>query len=218
MLAEGVKSAAEKIGKDSSRIAIHVKGLEVSGYEPRYAPAMMLSYMTADVGAHHNRSWAITYDVAVGRDTLDGKAQKVVELQHVRPLFDALGICRLQWVEIGFELEHYADIFPLVTGLKYTWEDLIKISERIWNLTRSFNIKHIPGFGRSWDYPPARFMEEPVISGPTQGKYIDRQTIDRLLDEYYQIRGWTAEGRPTPEKLRGLGLGFVADDLAKGGR
>jgi len=218
MLAEGVKSAAEKIGKDSSRIAIHVKGLEVSGYEPRYAPAMMLSYMTADVGAHHNRSWAITYDVAVGRDTLDGKAQKVVELQHVRPLFDALGICRLQWVEIGFELEHYADIFPLVTGLKYTWEDLIKISERIWNLTRSFNIKHIPGFGRSWDYPPARFMEEPVIGGPTQGKYIDRQTIDRLLDEYYQIRGWTADGRPTPEKLRGLGLGFVADDLAKGGR
>ena len=210
LLAEGVKAAAEKIGKGAPRIAIHVKGLEVSGYEPRYAPAMMLSYMTADVGAHHNRSWAITYDVAVGRDTLEGKAQKVVELQHTRPLFDALGICRLQWVEIGFELEHYADIFPLVTGLSYTWDDLLKISERIWNLTREFNIKHIPRFGRSWDYPPARFMEEPVVSGPSQGKYLDRQTLDKLLDDYYQIRGWDKDGRPTAEKLHALGLDFCA--------
>lgn len=217
VLALGVKGASEILGKGSERFAIHVKGLEVSGYEPRYAPAMMLSYMTADVGAHHNRSWAITYDVAVGRDKIEGKAQKVIELQHIRPLFDALGICRLQWVEIGFELENYAEIFPLVTGLSYSWEDLLRISERIWNLTRSFNAKHIPGFGRSWDYPPARFLEEPVEDGPSEGRFIDRATCDLLLDEYYRLRGWSKDGLPTAEKLREIGLGFVLDEAEKAG-
>ncbi len=206
VLALGVKGASDIFGKESHRYAIHVKGLEVSGYEPRYAPAMMLSYMTADVGAHHNRSWAITYDVAAGRESLEGKPEKVIELQHVRPLFDALGICRLQWVEIGFELEHYAEIFPLITGISYSWEDLLKVSERIWNLTRLFNVKHIQGFGRSWDYPPPRFSEEPVEDGPSKGRYLDMNTLDNLLDRYYELRGWSKEGIPTKEKLQELGL------------
>jgi aldehyde:ferredoxin oxidoreductase len=217
LLSLGVKAASQRLGQGSEKFAIHVKGLEWSGYEARWAPAMMLSYITADIGAHHNRSWAITYDVAVGREKLEGKAQRVVDLQHIRPLFDVLGICRLQWVEIGFELEHYAGIFPLVTGVEYSWADLLKISEKIWNLTRSFNIKHIPGFGRAWDYPPARFMEEPIPDGPSKGRFIDRKSIDALLDDYYRIRGWTNDGKPAPEKLRELGLSFVLKDLEKAG-
>jgi len=215
ILADGVKAAAERIGGGSERFAIHVKGLEWSGYESRYAPAMMLAYMTADIGAHHNRAWAITHDVAVGRDAIEGKAAKVIELQHIRPLFDTLGLCRLPWVEIGFELEHYAEMFPLVTGLDYTWEDLLLISERIWNVVRCFNVRHIPGFGRSWDYPPARFYEEPVPTGPAKGKLISRETLDRLLDDYYALRGWDKNGIPTPDKLRQLGLEELAADLQR---
>ncbi len=218
VLADGVKAAAAKLGGGSERFAIHVKGLEVSGYEPRWAPAMMLSYMTADIGAHHNRSWAITHDVATGRDTLEGKVDKVIELQHTRPLFDLLGVCRLQWVEIGFDLRYYEEIFPLVTGWKYTWKDLLMASERVWNLTRAFNIKHIEGFGRSYDYPPARFSEEPVPDGPAKGKYIPREKLDSLLDEYYAKRGWSKDGRPTEAGLMRLGLDGVADDLARLGR
>jgi len=206
LLAEGVKVAAERIGKGSERFAIHVKGLEVSGYEPRYAPAMLLAYMTADIGAHHNRAWAITYDVAVGRDSLEGKAEKVIELQHIRPLFDALGLCRLQWVEIGFELHHYGEIFPLVTGIDYGWEDLIRASERIWNLTRLFNIKHITGFGRKYDSAPPRFLEEPMPSGPVEGKLTGAKSAEQLLDRYYQLRGWSPDGVPTKQKLAELDL------------
>ncbi|QUL98328.1 MAG: aldehyde ferredoxin oxidoreductase family protein [Candidatus Fermentithermobacillus carboniphilus] len=217
LLAEGVKVASEKIGGGSERFAIHVKGLEWSGYEARWAPAMMISYITCDVGAHHNRSWAITFDVAKGRDSLEGKADKAIELQHIRPLFDVLGLCRLQWVEIGFELENYAEIFPMVTGLGYSWEDLIKVSERIWNLTRAFSAREIPGFGRSFDYPPARFMEEPVPDGPAKGKFLARESVDRLLDDYYAKRGWTKEGIPTRSKLSELGLDFVAEELEKDG-
>ena len=217
LLAEGVKTAAEKIGGGSDRFAIQVKGLEWTGYEARWAPAMMLSYITCDIGAHHNRSWAVTYDVAHGRDQLEGKADKTIELQHIRPVFDLMGTCRLQWVEIGFESDHYGEIFPLITGLPYGWDDLIHVAERVWHLTRSFNARENPGFGRGWDYPPARFMEEPVPTGPAKGKFIPKENIDLMLDEYYSKRGWTPEGIPTKKKLEEMGLAFAADSLEKAG-
>ncbi|MGE5542760.1 MAG: aldehyde ferredoxin oxidoreductase family protein, partial [Bacillota bacterium] len=213
LLAEGVRTASQKLGKGSEKFAIHVKGLELSAYEPRYAPAMMLAYMTADVGAHHNRAWAITYDVQVGRDSLEGKAKRVIELQHIRPLFDTLGLCRLQWVEIGFELSHYAELFPMVTGWNYSWDDLLRVSERIWNLTRAFSIREIKGFGRDYDYPPPRFIEEKVPTGPAKGHGITREQLNKLLDDYYSLRGWDAKGIPTGRKLRELGLDYVAEAL-----
>ncbi len=213
ILAEGVRSAAERFGQGSERFAIHVKGLELSGYEPRNAPAMILAYMTADIGAHHNRAWAITYDIAAGRDKLEGKAEKTIELQHVRPLFDMLGACRFPWVEISFELEHYPDILNAITGQNYTWEDLMRLSERVWNLNRAYNIRHIPGFGRDYDYPPARLYEEPIPSGPTKGGHITLEQVNELLDRYYALRGWDAKGIPTRQKLEDLGLSDAADDV-----
>lgn len=218
VLAEGVRHASRQFGAGSEKFAIQVKGLEWSGYEARYAPSMMLAYITCDLGAHHNRAWAITHDVATGRDSLNGKADKVIELQHVRPLFDCLGVCRLQWVEIGFELEHYVELFETVTGVHYSWDELLAVAERVWNLTRAFSTREVEGFGRQSDYPPARFMEEPIPTGPAKGKYLTRQQIDLLLDEYYDKRGWTRQGVPTRDKLVSMKLGDVADELAALGR
>ena len=215
ILAEGVRDAAARFGQGSERFAIHVKGLELSGYEPRNAPAMMLAYMTADIGAHHNRAWAITYDIASGRENLEGKAEKTIELQHVRPLFDMMGACRFPWVEISFELEYYPEILSTITGQDYTWEHMLHLSERVWNMNRAFNILHIPGFGRSYDYPPARFYEEPIPSGPTKGGNIKKDQLESLLDRYYEVRGWDKNGIPTREKLEALGLSNVAADLEK---
>lgn len=210
VLAEGVRHAAAVFGKGSEAFAIQVKGLEWSGYESRYAPSMMLSYMTADIGAHHNRAWAITHDIKVGREGIEGKEARVIELQHIRPLFDMLGLCRLQWVELGLELEHYAEIFAMVTGVERSLADLLLASERVWNLTRVFNIREIPGFGRKDDYPPRRFMEEPLVEGEGKGRFIPRQDIDRLLDAYYARRGWDSNGHPTRTKLEALGLASEA--------
>jgi len=209
LLAEGVKTAAARLGGGSDRFAVHMKGLEVSGYEPRHAPAMALAYMTCDVGGHHNRAWAITYDVAVGRDRVEGKAARVIELQHLRPLFDMLGVCRFPWVEVEFPPETYADIFPAVTGVKRSWAELLRCSERVWNLTRMFWVRHVPDFGRSWDLPPARWTEEDIASGPTRGKRLAPSTVARLLDDYYRLRGWDEHGIPTPAKLKELGLDYT---------
>ncbi|MDP1629622.1 MAG: aldehyde ferredoxin oxidoreductase C-terminal domain-containing protein, partial [bacterium] len=186
------------------------------GYGTRNAPAMMLAYMTCDVGAHHNRAWAITWDIEKGRDLIEGKAERVIYLQHVRPMFDMLGVCRLQWVEIGFELEHYPEILKRITGRDYTLDDLLKISERVWNLTRAFWKRENSDFGRSYDQPPARFLEEEVPDGPSAGKKMTQEKIDQLLGDYYRLRGWDSNGIPTKEKLEELGLDFVVEDLYSG--
>ena len=217
MLADGVKAAAEAFGGGSEKFAIHVKGLEWSGYEARWAPAMMLAYMTCDIGAHHNRAWAITYDVAKGREEVEGKAAKVIELQRIRPAFDLLGNCRLQWVEIGFEFEHYPEMFKAVTGRDLTIDELFAATDRVWNLTRTRAFLEKPGFGRQEDYPPARFYEEEIPNGPAQGKVITRDKLDKMLDEYYALRGWDSDGKPTVETLRGLGLDDCVTKLQAAG-
>ncbi|MHB9090081.1 MAG: aldehyde ferredoxin oxidoreductase family protein [Chloroflexota bacterium] len=213
VLADGVKHAAEVWGHGSSAFAIQIKGLEWSGYESRGAPAMMLSYMTADIGAHHNRAWAVTFDIAQGRDKLEGKAAKVIELQHIRPLFDCLGACRLPWVEMGLDLKYYGELFPAITGRQVAWEDLLAVSERIYNLNRAYAAREMPGFDRAQDYPPERFSTTPIPSGATEGSFIDRAKLDQLLDDYYALRGWDARGLPTPATLRRMGLGDVAEEL-----
>jgi aldehyde:ferredoxin oxidoreductase len=209
-LAEGVRRAAEVFGGDSAHYAMQIKGLEISGYESRDAPAMMLSYMTADVGAHHNRAWAITYDIEVGRDAITpDKAAKVIDLQHIRPLMDCLGTCRLQWVELGLPLDYYAPAMKTITGVDRSWDDLIHAAERVWNLTRAFWVREIDGFGREWDYPPPRWYSDPVPNGPSKGKLVSRENVEKLLDMYYEQRGWDENGIPTREKLDELGLDFV---------
>ncbi|MFZ0611161.1 MAG: aldehyde ferredoxin oxidoreductase family protein [Desulfobacterales bacterium] len=232
LLAEGVKRASAKTGQGSEAFAIHVKGLEWTGYECRNAPSMMLAYMTADIGAHHSRAWVLGHDLAGSWTSVHelvsggGKVEKqpearikadcaryVIDSQHTRPLFDVLGVCRLQYMELGFELENYESLFGVITGRKLGWDELLKVSERIWNLTRVISMREIKGFGRQWDYPPERFSTEPVPTGPSQGYYLSRAKLDRLLDWYYEARGWDDNGLPTKDTLVALGLADVADVL-----
>jgi aldehyde:ferredoxin oxidoreductase len=211
LLADGTRAASRVLGGGSEAFAIQVKGLEMSGYESRNAPAMLLSYMTADIGAAHNRSWAVTHDLAEGREKLEGKAARVVELQHIRPVFDTLGACRLQWVELAMPLEKYAEMFAALTGIPYSWADMEHVAEREFNLTRAFSIRENPDYGRQYDMPPARVYTEvtPGI-GPSAGTISSLEAIDYLLDDYYSLRGWTSNGIPTGAKLQALGLADVA--------
>jgi aldehyde:ferredoxin oxidoreductase len=87
--------------------------------------------------------------------------------------------------------------------------DLQTVGERVWNLTRLFNVRE--GWGRASDSLPAT-LEEPLESGPNAGAAVDRDRFERLLDAYYRRRGWSADGRPTRETLARLGLLGVADD------
>jgi len=207
LLAEGVKRAAQKIGRGSEKFAIHVKGMEQSAYATHNATAMLLAYMTCDVGGHHNRSWAITYDLQVGRDrVVPEKVARIIWLQNFRPMFDVLGSCRLQWVELGIDRNLYLPALEAITGVHRTWDDLEAVGERIWNLTRLYWAREIGGFGRQWDLPAPRFYEEPPASGATAGQITRYEDVQRLLDMYYEQRGWDVNGLPTTATLDKLGM------------
>ncbi len=211
LLADGVKRAAAKVGQGSEKFAIHVKGMEQSAYATHNATAMLLAYMTCDVGAHHNRSWAITYDLQVGRElVVPEKVARIIWLQDFRPMFDVLGSCRLQWVELGIDRNLYMPLLEAITGVHRTWEDLEAVGARIWNLTRMYWARENEGFGRSWDLPAPRFYEEPPKTGATAGQITKFEDVQRLLDMYYEQRGWDSNGLPRPETLEKLGLAELA--------
>jgi len=207
LLSEGIKRASQKVGKGSEKFAIHVKGMEQSGYATHNATAMLLAYMTCDVGAHHNRSWAITYDLQVGRElVVPEKVARIIWLQNFRPMFDVLGGCRLQWVELNIDRELYVPALEAITGIHRSWQDLEKVGERIWNLTRLFWLRENEDFGRQWDMPSPRFYEEAPKTGATKGQITKIEDVNRLLDMYYEQRGWTSDGLPTTETIENLGL------------
>lgn len=217
MMGEGTRVMAQKLGQKSGRYAMQVKGLEFSAYECRGAPAMLLSFMTSDIGAQHTRSWAIVQDMEMGRDNVEGRAKLVKELQTLRPLMEMFGVCRFPWLEVKLDFGEYVKAFNAITGFGYDREQLFQISEKVWNLTRAFWVREVADFGRKYDLPPER-VYDPLPSGPAKGLHLTEEKVNRMLDEYYELRGWNKNGIPTEKKLRGLGLETVADELKKMGK
>jgi aldehyde:ferredoxin oxidoreductase len=105
----------------------------------------------------------------------------------------------------------YPRMINAITGWNLSLEDVERIGERIWNLERAFNVRE--GIGRSQDVLPYRVMHEPVPEGMHQGMHCPPEELSAMLDAYYTLRGWNAEGRPTPEKLAALGLTDVVGIL-----
>ncbi|NWF87103.1 aldehyde ferredoxin oxidoreductase family protein [Candidatus Bathyarchaeota archaeon] len=218
ILAEGVHSVAEKIGGDAHRWAMHIKCLEISAYDCHAAPAMALAYATSSIGAHHKDAWVISWEVKTGRESYgEEKVDKVIELQRIRGgVFESLTVCRLPWIELGFELEWYTKFLHAATGLELTWDNLNWIADRTFNLIRAFWIRE---YGDNWtknmDTPPARWFEEPLTKGPLKGAKLDRTKYDVMLQKYYHKRGWDERGIPTKATLQKLGLEDVAKQLQK---
>ena len=212
LFAEGVKKASETLGKGSEKFAMNVKGLEISGFDVRAAQAMGLAYATADVGAHHNRAWAISCDIEVGRETYDkDKVKRVIYLQHVRPLFDCLGTCRFQWLATMLELESYARFYRAATGIKMEVEDMLLVSERVYNLTRAISVRE--GLTSKEDWLPERPFTDPVPNGAVKGATLDKGKFKKMVKTYYKLRGWDEDGVPTPGKLKELDLKGMSKSL-----
>jgi len=217
LLAEGVSFAAQQIGGDANRWAMHVKGLEISAYDCHAAPAMALAFATSSLGAHHKDALVITWEVKTGRESYsEEKVDKVIESQRIRGgVFEFLTVCRFPW-NLGLELEWYTKFLHAATGLEMTREDLNLIADRIFNLIRAFWIRE---YGKNWskemDVPPARWFEEPLTKGPLKGAKLNRTKYDVMLQRYYRKRGWDERGIPTKATLRNLGLEDVAKQLKK---
>jgi len=218
VLAEGVQYAAAKIGGESSNWAMHVKGLETTAYDCHAAPAMALAYATSSIGAHHKDAWVISWEVQFGRGSYgEEKVDKVIELQRIRGgIFESLTVCRLPWVELGFELEWYPKFLYAATGMEFSWKTLNQIADRTFTLIRAFWVRE---YGRNWtkemDIPPARWFKEPLTKGPLKGSKLDSVKYNVMLRKYYRKRGWDERGIPKKITLKKLGLSDVAKQLDK---
>ncbi|MEM2869486.1 MAG: aldehyde ferredoxin oxidoreductase family protein [Thermoplasmata archaeon] len=216
LLADGVLRASRRIGKGSEGFAMHVKGLEIPAYDPRASPGQALAYAVADRGACHLRPFMYGSE-HFGKSprldalTYEGKAAEVKSGQERCAVVDSIGLCLFHMMALSLT----KDILPLLnaaTGFNYSEQELLKVGERINNLTRAFNCRE--GFDVKDDALPPR-CREPLRDGKRAGLPME---LERMLPEYYRLCGWDERGVPTPEKLGELGLEFAIDSLTGRGR
>jgi aldehyde:ferredoxin oxidoreductase len=221
ILSEGVKRASEIIGRGSERYALHVKGLELPAYDVRGAKAFALNYATSYTGADHNRGYAAQeiFDMPipykVDRFSVEGKGRLCVWNQDVRTAVnDCMPLCSFLFTMALKEhsLEIMAELYESLTGLVMKAEDVKRVGERVNNIARAFNIR--AGFSRTDDTLPLRVMEEPIPSGASKGQRVTKDELNKMLDEYYEARGWDkSTGIPLKAKLIELDLANILSDL-----
>jgi aldehyde:ferredoxin oxidoreductase len=216
LIAEGSLRAARIIGKGSERFAIQVKGLEIPGHSARALRGMALGYAVATRGGgHHDPRPTGEYAGASDRKAVEGKAAWVIGTMQFTAIGDSMIICHFLERLLGFTLNpKYAEMINIVTGFNYKFEELVEVAERILDLERAFNVR--TGIRRKDDTLPRRFLEEPIPEGPSKGMYTDEQTLNKMLDDFYTLKGWDKRtGIPTKEKLIKIGLEDVAKELEK---
>jgi aldehyde:ferredoxin oxidoreductase len=208
ILAEGVRIAGKKIGKGAEKLAQHIKGLEVTGYDLRCLKTAALGFAVSFRGADHNRHGAYAFDVKGKVNRLKaekGRGKMVRDMEDTYALIDSFIVCKFSRGTYYKGLSDMAKLYSLVTGIEMTPEELKKSGERINTVARLINIRE--GLGRKDDTLPWKVMNMPIPDeGPVKGAVVTQKELDLLLDDYYTSRGWTLEGVPTTAKLKELGM------------
>jgi len=225
-LADGVKESAQKLGKGSDAFAIHMKGQDsVDPY--RVIKGWGLGISTSPVGGRHLRGAVSTPEVTGPRDLkwspteYENAPEAVFWQSQTKEIEDMAGLCIYVGTWSGahaLEVSDYAELIPSAMGISLTEEELMIIGRRGANLEKAFNTIHA-GFARKDDYPPRRYMEEPIKSGPHAGQRCDKEKWDEMLDRFYELHGWDKRTSwQTRECLDTLGLEDVAERLERAGR
>jgi aldehyde:ferredoxin oxidoreductase len=207
LLAEGSKRAALEIGGESFYWAMHVKGLELPGYEPRSLKTMALGLAVSPRGACHNRSGAYEADFSGEVDRLRSDARRgdlVAASEDFAAVLDSLIVCKfLRKCFTDFYAEA-AELLSKVTGWDCSSEELKRTGERIHNLKKLFNLRE--GWKPQDDWLPPRLLSETLPSGVAQGVGLTPGELQEMIQGYYRARGWNNKGSVSQEKLTELGL------------
>ena len=173
-------------------VAIHVKGLDPAGYDPRILKGMGLANATSDRGACHLRATFYKAELAgmIPMDQMEGKAKLFLEFEDRFNIHDSLILCRF-YRDLYWDWSYLSTIVEMTTGLKLDEVGLRKISSTIQNETRRFNLRE--GMTPKDDTLPKRFFDEPLGK---EGKTIRREDLRKMLQDYYALRGWSPEGIP----------------------
>jgi aldehyde:ferredoxin oxidoreductase len=201
-IGQGSKRLCAKYGRPE--LSMSVKGQEFPAYDSRGIQGMGLAYATSNRGACHLRGYTVASEVLgipVKTDphVTEGKAGLVKAFQDATAVFDSSGLC--VFTTFAWTL---ADLQPQLAAAcdgDWSMEKLALVGERIWNLERQFN--NAAGFTAKDDSLPKRLLTEPAKTGPAKGLV---NGLDKMLPEYYELRGWSKEGVPTKDTLSRLGL------------
>ena len=189
LLADGVLEAQEQLGVD---FGMHVKGLELSAYDPRAFLGMALSYSTNNRGGCHCRAWTVRPEVFGTEFTSEQLAAMVQDRQDSGSVRDSLIVCVFLHATLGYKV--YAPALRSVTGLDYSISSLKEAGERIFQLERLMNV----GLGVSSDQDT---LPQRILTGmDNPHKHVESKSL------YYQLRHWNEGGAPDESVLRTLGL------------
>ncbi len=211
LLGEGVMRASAKLGRGSEEFALHVKGLEPPGHDPRAYNSLAVGYATGNRGACHLQGMSYAFERSVtmpelGIDEVQDrlgivkKGELVAKTQDLMSLFDSLKLCKFLLFG-GVKLTHVLEWFNAVTGFEASQAELLRAGERIYNIKRIYNVRC--GITRKDDVVPMRMLREKRGEG---GSADNLPPFSEMLEEYYSYRGWDESGVPRKEKLQELGL------------
>jgi aldehyde:ferredoxin oxidoreductase len=204
-LSGGVRAAAEHFGLEN--LAIHVKGLEPAGYDPRGLTAMAVTFGVSNRGATHLSSNAYARDISgqareheirgedktVDRFSLDRKAELVFNMVNFNAIADCFILCRFLNRDL-LTYDDYAEMLYLLTGMEKKEEDFIDIANHIVTMGRNYNLRE--GLSAEEDMLPDRFFSEPNDSLNSGGHTVDREAYRQEIGRYYALRGWDSQGVP----------------------
>jgi aldehyde:ferredoxin oxidoreductase len=201
-LALGSYRLAESYGHPE--YSMSVKKQDMPAYDPRVVQGMGLNYATSNRGGCHVRGYMTAVEilgnpVKIDNLTTEGKAQWTITFQNLTAALDSSGACLFSTFGIG--ADELAALLSSATGVPYSTEEFMKTGDRIWNMERLFNMKS--GLSAKDDTLPPRMLKDPMPSGPCKGEV---NKLDKMLPEYYALRGWGKDGVPTKEKKAELGL------------
>ncbi len=208
LLRQGLSRAAKAIGGAAEDLAMQVKGLAMPAHDPRAYNGLACSYATSNRGAHHTSGQTHLYEHRLevrelshkppGRFTVEGKGALAALTQNIMNVLDSLKSCKFAQ-NGGWTIGPLTEAFRCVTGRSETIEDLMRHGERSFNLKRLINIQR--GVSRKDDTLPKRLL---TLAKTAQGYTPNLPPLEKMLDEYYQARGWSQDGIPLSETLQRL--------------
>ncbi|MCL4464686.1 MAG: aldehyde ferredoxin oxidoreductase family protein [Chloroflexi bacterium] len=228
LLAEGSVRAAARIGRGSADYLIAVKGNEAPAHMPQTKKSLSIIYAVNPFGADHQSS---EHDPMYEPDSSPLYLERMASLGLTEPLpmrelneekvkftylgqlfysgLDTFGLCQFVWGPAWqmFGSEDTVAMLRAATGWDLTLAEYMRVGERRLNMLRAFNARE--GIDRRADVLPAKFYRPLQGTGPAAGVALDPAEIERLLDRYYELAGWDANGVPGREKLASLGLEWI---------
>ena len=235
-LGEGVRRAAEMVGRDTEERASQVKGVELPSLDPRIATGAALSFAVSTSDWDYLKSMGCLEfpllaegypeileevlgkpSIEIDMTALDHKPRLVKFAEERKCVADLLGICSALVARLyPLGISDLAELLEEATGMELDGEELLRAAERVINLERAYHARD--GFGSREDTYPERFFTEEVGGGPYRGVKLERRGWERALSEYYKCRGWEeGTGIPSRDILKKIGLEGIIGDIERAG-